>query len=191
MTHKLWQNPVSQISIYVRTSNGVLNLLSCLATVWGQIVDSLVSFKPYADKYLWFKKFSEWSNRWSSVANLCLCVTCPFLTYYISLVLCSCKWKDRALKKKNKKTPKEWNFSAILKSWNDFNQMAWYLSQCILAHSSALQSYAELNVKQSKQKCAYRRKWIILGKNTRTPCCKYFDSSDFLNLFTSSSEAFR
>lgn len=188
MTHKLWQTPVSQILIHMRTSNGVLNLLNCLAIVWGQTVDSLVSFKPYAEKHLWFKKFSEWNNRWSSVTNLWPCVTWPFLTYYISLVLSSCKWKDRALKKKKKK---EWNFSEILKSWNDFNQMAWYLSQCILAHSSALQSYAEFNVKQSKQKCAYRRKWIILGKNTRTPCYKYFDSSDFLNLLTSSSEAFR
>lgn len=114
MTHKLWQTPVSQILIHMRTSNGVLNLLNCLAIVWGQTVDSLVSFKPYAEKHLWFKKFSEWNNRWSSVTNLWPCVTWPFLTYYISLVLSSCKWKDRALKKKKKKRVEFfWNFKIL------------------------------------------------------------------------------
>lgn len=63
--------------------------------------------------------------------------------------------------------------------------MAWYLSQSIVAYSSAIQSYAEFSVKQSRQKYAYRKKWVILGKNMRTPCNKYFDSSDFLKLLTS------
>lgn len=78
------------------------------------------------------------------------------------------------------------HFSEILYPWNGFNQMACYLSQCILACSSGTQSCAEFNAKQSRQKYAYRRKWTILGKNMRTPCNKYFDSSDFLNLLTSS-----
>lgn len=77
-------------------------------------------------------------------------------------------------------------FSEILNSWNGFNQMACYLSQNILAYSSATQSFAEFNAKQSRQKYAYSRKQTILGKNMRTPCNKCFDSSDFLNLLTSS-----
>lgn len=81
---------------------------------------------------------------------------------------------------------KKWNFSEILNSWNGFNQGACYLSQCTLACSSATQTCAEFNAKQSRQKYAYKRKWTVLGKNMRTPCNKYFDSSDFLNLLTSS-----
>lgn len=105
-----------------------------------------------------------------------------YLSFFNILFL----WSYFPVSERTKHWKTEWNFSEILKSWNDFNQTAWYLSQCILAYSSAIQSYAEFNVKQSRQKCAYRRKWIILGKNMRTPCNKYFDSSDFLYLLTSS-----
>lgn len=85
----------------MRISNGVLNLLSCLAIVWGQTADSFMSFKPFTEKHLWFKKFSEWNNRQRSVTTLCPCVTCPVLIYYF-FGLISCKWKgNQALKKKS------------------------------------------------------------------------------------------
>lgn len=142
--------------------NGILNLLSFQAIVWGQIVDSSLTFKPFTEKHL------------SSPCVTCLFFNTLFLYSYFPVSERTKHWKK-----------KEWNFSEILKSWNDFNQMAWYLSQSIVAYSSAIQSYAEFSVKQSRQKYAYRRKWVILGKNTRTPCNKYFDSSDFLKLLTS------